>query len=76
MLHAIALHQYGFALQRRQRTLFHIAQQKFQQTFHAVAVKNHETRGRGRGHERVEVVRALSLSQYKAQGVSFFKSDL
>jgi hypothetical protein len=43
MLHAIALHQYGFALQRRQWTLFHIVQQKFQQTFHAVTVKNHET---------------------------------
>ena len=74
MLHAIALHQQGFTLQRREGALFDIAQQKFAQTFHAVAVKNHETRGRRRGHVRLGVIRAVSLSQDKAQGVSFFES--
>ena len=53
MLHAVALHQDLFGLQRRQGVFLHDAQNQLEQHLQLVAVQNDESGAQGVGHGQV-----------------------
>ena len=70
MLHAVALHQDLFGLQRRQGVLLHHAQNQFEQHLQLVAVQNDQSGAQGVGHGQV-----TSLMEPRLMGCACLRSE-
>ena len=70
MLHAVALHQDLFGLQRRQGVLLHHAQNQFEQHLQLVAVQNDQSGAQGVGHGQVAKLCNQIAQVINIQGVA------